>query len=96
MKSSSLTNKDGEVPELTAEKIRNMRPAKDVLPSTLLSVLPKRKRGERGSQRHPTKIAITLRYSPEVVDYFKATGSGWQTRMDKALKEWILNHPHAA
>ena len=96
MKSSNLTNKEGEVRELKAEEIRNMRPAKDVLPSALLSVLPKRKRGERGLQKHPTKIAITLRYSPEVVDYFKATGAGWQTRMDKALKEWISTHPHAA
>ncbi|MCB1796834.1 MAG: BrnA antitoxin family protein, partial [Candidatus Competibacteraceae bacterium] len=32
---------------------------------------------------------LTVRYSPEVVAYFKATGKGWQARMDAALKEWI-------
>ena len=30
-----------------------------------------------------------MRYSPEVVAYFKATGKGWQARMDEALREWI-------
>jgi len=35
---------------------------------------------------------LSIRYSPEVVDYFRATGSGWQTRMDEALKEWMKEH----
>ena len=52
--------------------------------------------GQRGKQKKPVKIAMTLRYSPEVLNYFKATGDGWQVRMDEALKEWIKQHPHAA
>ena len=39
------------------------------------------------------KILLSVRYSPEVVDYFKSTGTGWQTRMDAALQEWIKAHP---
>jgi uncharacterized protein (DUF4415 family) len=31
----------------------------------------------------------SIRFSPEVLAYFRATGKGWQTRMDAALKEWI-------
>jgi len=46
----------------------------------------------RGPGRKPRKQALTVRYSPEVVAYFKATGQGWQTRMDEALKEWIAQH----
>ena len=46
-------------------------------------------RRARGPGRKPRKRALTVRYSPEVVAYFKATGQGWQTRMDEALKEWI-------
>jgi len=39
-----------------------------------------------------TKERITIRLSPEVVAKFRATGSGWQTRMDKALQEYLSNH----
>ena len=49
----------------------------------------KRKRGERGPQITPTKQLVSVRYSPEVLQYFKATGSGWQTRMNEALLEWV-------
>ncbi len=49
----------------------------------------KRKRGERGPQHAPTKQLVSVRYSPEVLQYFKATGAGWQTRMNDALLEWV-------
>jgi uncharacterized protein (DUF4415 family) len=39
-----------------------------------------------------TKVAISVRFSPDVLEYFRATGNGWQTRMDAALKEWIKGH----
>jgi uncharacterized protein (DUF4415 family) len=40
-----------------------------------------------------SKVLLSIRYSPEVIDYFRATGPGWQTRIDRALKEWINAHP---
>jgi uncharacterized protein (DUF4415 family) len=43
-----------------------------------------RKRGERGPQVAPTKQLVSVRYSPQVLQYFKATGAGWQTRMNEA------------
>jgi len=49
----------------------------------------KRHRGERGPQVAPTKQLVSVHYSPEVLQYFKATGSGWQTRMNEALLEWV-------
>ena len=94
MKEKPLTNKAGRVRELTRKDIREMRSASEVLPAELLGVLPKRTVGQRGHQKAPTKVSITLRYSPEVVRYFKETGKGWQIRMDEALKEWIKKHPH--
>ncbi|HVT59813.1 MAG TPA: BrnA antitoxin family protein [Thermoanaerobaculia bacterium] len=33
-----------------------------------------------------------MRYSPEVVEYFKSTGEGWQARIDEALREWVASH----
>lgn len=96
MKRKPLTNKEGEVRELTREDIRAMRPIHEVLPPEFVANLPKRKQGERGAQKTPTKVALTVRYSPEVIAYFKATGEGWQKRMDEALKNWIKKHPKAA
>ncbi|KAB2922169.1 MAG: BrnA antitoxin family protein [Candidatus Contendobacter sp.] len=46
-------------------------------------------RRARGPGQQPRKMQLTVRYSPEVVAYFRATGKGWQARMDEALKEWI-------
>lgn len=36
-----------------------------------------------------TKEAVSLRLSPEVLTYFKATGPGWQTRLDAVLKDYV-------
>lgn len=38
------------------------------------------------------KVLLSVRYSPEVVEYFRATGSGWQSRMDEVLKNWVTTH----
>ena len=53
------------------------------------AIAQKRQRGERGPQVAPTKQLVSVRYSPEVLQYFKATGTGWQTRMNEALLEWV-------
>lgn len=39
-----------------------------------------------------TKERVTIRLSPEVVARFRATGKGWQSRMDAALKEFVHSH----
>ena len=39
-----------------------------------------------------TKDRITIRLSRDVTNFFRATGKGWQTRIDDALKEYIANH----
>ena len=51
-----------------------------------------RRPGQRGPGRRAKKVLLSVRYSPEVVEYFKSTGEGWQTRMDEALKEWMVSH----
>ncbi len=45
--------------------------------------------GQRAPQKAPTKKLVSLRLSPEVIDHFKATGPGWQTRIDSTLKDAI-------
>lgn len=39
-----------------------------------------------------TKTQITLRLDADVVDKFKASGDGWQTRINDALKSWVRTH----
>ena len=46
-----------------------------------------RRPGQRGRQQAATKQLVSLRLSPAVLEYFKATGPGWQTRIDEALKK---------
>jgi uncharacterized protein (DUF4415 family) len=47
------------------------------------------RRGKRGPQKTPTKKLVSLRLSSEVIDHFKASGRGWQTRIDSTLLESI-------
>ncbi len=82
-----LIDADGEVRELTTKNMAGFKPAGDVLPPSFMKKL-----GVRGSQKAPTKERITIRLSPEVVEKFRATGDGWQARMDAALKDWLKKH----
>ena len=45
-----------------------------------------------GSVKADTKQAVTVRYSPDVLAAFRAMGSGWQAKMDEALREWLRTH----
>ena len=89
-KSKPLTDKEGEVRELTPADMKRFKRAKQALPGTLLKKL-----NVRGPQKTPTKERITIRLSPEVVQRFRDTGDGWQTRVDSALKEWLKSHQPA-
>jgi uncharacterized protein (DUF4415 family) len=35
------------------------------------------------------KLLVSVRYSPEVISYFKSTGEGWQSRMDGVLRQYV-------
>jgi uncharacterized protein (DUF4415 family) len=48
-----------------------------------------RYRGQRGPQKSPTKEMISIRLSREVLDHFRGTGEGWQSRIDETLKRVI-------
>ncbi len=38
------------------------------------------------------KLSLTVRYDADIIEAFKATGAGWQTRMNAALREWLKTH----
>ena len=89
-KSKPLIDDKGEVRELTAADLKRFRPASKALPKSLAAKLK-----GRGAQKAPTKERITIRLSPEVVQRFRDTGDGWQTRVDAALKDWLKSHQPA-
>lgn len=90
-KSKPLTNTEGEVRELSTADMKRFQRAKQALPGTVLKKL-----NVRGPQKTPTKERITIRLSPEVVQRFRDTGDGWQTRVDSALKDWLKSHKPAS
>ncbi len=79
---------DDENPELTEEWFARARPATEVLPELFgaeaVAHLLKPKRGR--PPKAARKRATNIRLSPEVLAYFRATGPGWQTRVDEVLK----------
>ena len=79
---------DDESPEWTEVDFARARPASEVLREQFgaeaAAHLLKPKRG-RPPKAAP-KRATNIRLSPEVLEYFRATGPGWQTRVDEVLK----------
>ena len=57
---------------------------KDLKPDELARLV-----GKRGPQKAPTKIAVSIRLSSDVVKHFKAKGPGWQSRIDDALRKIV-------
>jgi uncharacterized protein (DUF4415 family) len=69
--------------------------AQPLTPKQLQNMVPIRAlRGRPASENK--KQLVSIRYSPEVLAYFKSTGDGWQSRMDGVLKEYITKRSRSA
>ena len=68
-------------PPWTAADFKRARPAREVAPKIVAAA--KRARG-RPPLENP-KISLTLRLDKEMVEKFRASGQGWQSRMNGAL-----------
>ncbi|SBT07290.1 conserved hypothetical protein [Candidatus Propionivibrio aalborgensis] len=65
--------------------------AQPLTPKQLNAMVPIRAlRGRPKSENK--KLLVSVRYSPEVVAYFKSTGEGWQSRMDGVLRQYVARH----
>jgi len=74
---------DEENPEWTAADFARAK-SLDHFPELAALV---RGRGERGPQKAPTKQQVTLRLDRDVVERFRSTGSGWQSRINEVLRK---------
>ena len=72
---------DPDAQPLTAAQLKAMVPLRSV-------------RGRPKSDKK--KLLISVRYSTEVVEYFKSTGVGWQSRMDGVLRQYVARRSRKA
>lgn len=68
-------------PEFTKEDFAKAKPFAEVFPELAASI----RRG-RGPNKSPTKKLVSIRLSGQVLDAYKATGPGWQSRIDQDLR----------
>ena len=65
--------------------------AQPLTPKQLKGMIPMRVlRGRPKSEK--TKTLVSVRYSSEVLEYFRSTGEGWQSRMDSVLRRYVSRH----
>ena len=74
---TAAARSDPDAQPLTPQQLKSMRPIQAV-------------RGRPKSERK--KLLVSVRYSQEVVDFFKSTGEGWQSRMDGVLRQYVEQH----
>lgn len=72
---------DPDAQPLTAKQLKAMVPIRTL-------------RGRPKSEN--AKQLVSVRYSPEVLAYFKSTGEGWQARMDSVLRAYVTRHSRRA
>lgn len=75
---------DEDNPEWTEEDFARSRPASE-LPPHLLAAFPNTK-SRGGRPAGSDKQLVSIRLDKEVVEKFRATGPGWQTRINSILK----------
>ncbi|WP_426027164.1 BrnA antitoxin family protein [Brevundimonas sp. TWP2-3-4b2] len=78
-----MDDKD-DAPELTRDMIKRASRGRNVLPEAVLAQF------RRGPGRPPAdnpKVPVSIRLDKDVVDHFKATGDGWQTRINSILRD---------
>jgi uncharacterized protein (DUF4415 family) len=76
---TAAAKSDPDAQPLTSNQLKAMVPLKTL-------------RGRPKSEK--TKQLVSIRYSREVVEYFKSTGDGWQSRMDEVLLKYVAQHTH--
>jgi uncharacterized protein (DUF4415 family) len=74
-----------DAPELTDEIMATARP---------ISEFPElanffKSRGQRGPQKAPVKERVGLRLNRDVVEHFRRTGPGWQSRINDVLEDYV-------
>ena len=76
---------DPDAPEWTEEDWARARPAIEVHPELVEWSMRR-----RGKQKAPKKELISIRLDPDITEYFRAGGPGWQTRLNDTLRRAVF------
>jgi uncharacterized protein (DUF4415 family) len=69
--------------------------ARPLTSKQLRAMVPLRTLRGRPKSANPKQL-VSVRYSPEVLAFFKATGEGWQSRMDGVLRQYVSRRSRQA
>lgn len=82
----NMIESDPDNPELTNEQIASMRSLHELLPDLAANI--NREIAKRGRPKaEQIKQPVTIRLDPDLVEHYKASGKGWQSRMNDDLRK---------
>ncbi len=84
---------DEDTHELNDAWFAKAKPASEAFAPQTYAALVAMKRPRGRPKAHETKVFTAIRLDADVLETFKATGKGWQTRVNAALRQFITEHP---
>lgn len=84
---------DPDNPELDKEWFKQAQPASAMFAPETYAALADMKRPRGRPKADETKVFTAIRLDADLLEAFKATGKGWQTRVNAALRQYITEHP---
>jgi len=79
---------DDEVPELTEENFKNSLSFSE-LPAAEQHILREIQRGNVVIRPDPIKKPVSITLAPDLAEKLASTGTGWESKVDEVLREWL-------
>ena len=86
---------DPEIAKFEADLLRSLDQAQRgeyAAVHTPAHIMARRAGRPVGTTKADAKVSTTIRFDPDVLDALKATGKGWQTRVNDAMRDWAKTH----
>ncbi len=83
---------DADNPEFSAPGFTAARSAQEMFGPDIAQGLVAMRRPVGRPKSEDPKVFTAIRLDADVIGAFKATGKGWQTRINAALKDWLKSH----
>jgi len=84
---------DADARELDCVWDKGAKPASKTFEPQTYAALVAMKRPRGRPKADETKVFTAIRLDADLLETFKATGKGWQTRVNAALRQFIAEHP---